>query len=756
MGKIQIDLKTLTNGKDKNTGEKLINTDAELIIEQLKQHINNGNNSCFLVSGYRGTGKTTTIENLEKSIGNDKVLFIKLNISKYEEYSYIMRKLIREIYRVYTSKKKYIKLDIRKIFDKEYIKIYKNKKVTKRKEANFRKRIELLYDRTFNEILQCSIKKNTSTLSIDLSKESNIKSFIELIISLGAMIFTININLKYIWIQNILKFLSIIWVVILTFKIIIKFSHNLSISDEISRKSLYDNEIAELQLMDILNELRGLGYKVTIVLDELDKIEDEQNINNILSEFKPLLISDLATFIVISGQKLYYKLSNSSTIDDSLISSIFSKTIHIPLASHNTLNKLFVNSIIDSDVDDNITNKYIDSVILKSNTTIRTFINIIYQDIIWEKNKSYIHIKQKNIGKYETDSKILKAIDTVVKENINPFDDVDMAIKDFFISQLYLWSKKMKLIGKDTFNINDILNFNNDYSGTYPRWCEIQLNGLLNNLIEKLVNDEKIMEKEEQENYGEKIVLYKWIDGIDINEESDMEKNSKIKLRFIDEFIALEKYCRAVYSMIAKGNHAMPFKNIITGLFKSDIIDENTYGQLKVYFHLRNQIVHGQDVKDIKQYDLNIRQLIPVLIEKYSYYICKSYLESKGYTIHTDNHNIDSGYNFIAKSNDINKVDLLIVVKYIRYLSKMNNSQLTSELLSITKSYNSEKQFKLVALVYTEERMNNKNNYIDRTYSSDNLSIIYISNLSSLYIDDYLNNIIDNNMYMDEIAYTID
>lgn len=89
----------------------------------------------------------------------------------------------------------------------------------------------------------------------------------------------------------------------------------------------------------------------------------------------------------------------------------------------------------------------------------------------------------------------------------------------------------------------------------------------------------------------------------------------------------------------------------------------------------------------------------------------------------------------------------------------MNNSQLTSKLLSITKSYDSEKQFKLVALVYTEERINNKNNYIDRTYSSDNLSIIYISNLLSLDIDDYLNNIIDNedsNMHMDEIAFTID
>lgn len=757
MGKIQIDLKKLTNGKDKNTGEKLINTDTELIIEQLKQHINNGNNGCFLISGYRGTGKTTTIENLEEIIDNDKVLFIKLNISKYEEYSYIMRKLIREIYRVYTSKNTYEKFSIRKMFNKKYIKIYINKKVTWRKESDFRKTIKLLYDRTFNEILETNIKKNISTLSIGLSKESNIKSLLVLIMFLGAMIYPININLKNTYILNILNFFSVIWGVILTFKIIIECSHDFSISNERSRKSLYDNEIAEVKLRDLLKDLKKLEYKVTIVLDELDKIDNEQNINNILSEFKPLLISDLATFIVISGQKLYYQLSNSSIIDDSLISSIFSKTIHTPLASHNILNKLFINSIIESDVDDNTIKKYIDSVILKSNSTIRSFINIIYQDIIWEKDKSYIHIKQKSIGKYETDSKILKAIDTVIKESINPFDDVDIAIKDFFISQLYLWSKKMKLIGKDTFNINDILNFNKDYSGTYPSWCEIQLNGLLNNLLEKLTNNENIMQKEEKESDGEKIISYKWIDEIDINEESYMEKNSKAKLRFIDEFIVVEKYCRAVYNMIDKGNTDRSFKNIIIGLFKSAIIDENTYEQIKVCFNVRNQIVHGQDVEDIKEYDLNIRRLVPRIVEEYSYYICKSYLELKGYKMYTINNSIDMGYDFIAKSSDINKDDLLIVIKYKRYLSKMNENQLISRLLAITKSYNSEKQFKLVALVYTEEKGNN--NYIDRTYSSDNLNIIYISNILSLDIDNYLNNIIDNedsNMHMDEIAFTID
>lgn len=45
----------------------------------------------------------------------------------------------------------------------------------------------------------------------------------------------------------------------------------------------------------------------------------------IISDLKPLLLSDLASFIVISGQKLYYKFIMSSVLDDSIMTSIFSK-----------------------------------------------------------------------------------------------------------------------------------------------------------------------------------------------------------------------------------------------------------------------------------------------------------------------------------------------------------------------------------------------------------------------------------------------
>lgn len=747
MGNIQIDLKKLINNKDEIITNRIINQDSEKIIEQLKQHINSGSNSCFLVSGYRGTGKTTIIENLEKKMSDDNILFVKLNISKYEEHCYIMRKLIRGVYHIYTDKSRgsyFIGINkIKKVFCKKSRNLYKNEKNIKIKESNFRKRIELLYDRTFNEITYSNMKKNNLNISINISKESNIKSLITFIIAILTMLFSIKFNFRYMWIQNILELLSKLWIVILTFKIIIKFSKEISISNEISRKSLYDNEIAELQLIDILKDLNDLEYKVVIVLDELDKIENEEKINKILSEFKPLLISNLATFIVISGQKLYYQLSNSSIIDDSLISNLFSKTIHTPLASYDTLNELFNNCIVDSQIDDSIKKKYIDSVILRSNTTIRLFINIISQDIIWHNNKSYIKIKDEDIGKLETDSKILKAVHKVIKENIDPFDDLDKAIKDFLICQLYLWAKKMKLIGKEKFNTTDIFNFERDYSKIYPRWCEIQLTGLLNNLLEKLVKNEKIMEKEEMENDEEIIVLYKWIEGIDINEESNMEKIAKMKINFIDEFIIIEKYCREIYMMISKKNYKDHFSIIISNLFNWQIIDENSYKELKLYSKLRNMVVHGEYVEDIKKYNLNIMHMTTMLVEKYSYYICKSYLETLGYELEI-NYDYDKGYDFIARSQEGNKEDILIIVKYRRHLSKINKKQLVNNLLLTNKKNDYKKTFKIVALVYTEEHINNQSNYIDRSFIDDNVNILYISNILKLNIGSYFKKIIDN------------
>jgi len=68
-------------------------------------HISNGNPSCYLVSGYRGAGKSSFLRRLEREFkesktqkSEDKVLFVHTSFAKYDNQSYLIRKLIRELF----------------------------------------------------------------------------------------------------------------------------------------------------------------------------------------------------------------------------------------------------------------------------------------------------------------------------------------------------------------------------------------------------------------------------------------------------------------------------------------------------------------------------------------------------------------------------------------------------------------------------------------------------------------------------------
>lgn len=103
-------------------------------IAQLESQILHGNPACFLISGYRGAGKTSLIKKVQKRLEKEKnILFIYMNFSKFEKYALILRKMIREIYLSLSDKQN------------EYAEL-------KRKHEDLIKTLELLYDRTFNEV----------------------------------------------------------------------------------------------------------------------------------------------------------------------------------------------------------------------------------------------------------------------------------------------------------------------------------------------------------------------------------------------------------------------------------------------------------------------------------------------------------------------------------------------------------------------------------------------------------------------------
>src|SRR5690606_31953378 len=68
--------------------------------DDLVQDIVNGKPTCYLISGYRGAGKSSFIRKVEIEVKqrDEKSLFVFLNFAKYEERSIVLRKLIRSFY----------------------------------------------------------------------------------------------------------------------------------------------------------------------------------------------------------------------------------------------------------------------------------------------------------------------------------------------------------------------------------------------------------------------------------------------------------------------------------------------------------------------------------------------------------------------------------------------------------------------------------------------------------------------------------
>jgi hypothetical protein len=332
-------------------------------INQLKNELSNGNASTYLISGYRGSGKTSIINRIEEDL--DGAIVVKISLSKHENYNLLLRKLIRQLYFAYIQTIHY----------------------KKDKGSIFLESFTLLFEKTFNEI----------TLTKSEEQKLERKRVLDIMIDLKQMIpvfFVIisgsNLLLKFLsidWVFDLVVFIAaIIWFFSTFSYNYIRNRSNID-SSLISRKSLYDDEISEFHLLKILKNFREQNVNVIIVFDELDKIDDLEKINNVVNEIKVLLLSGLAHFIVVSGQTLYYQLEKSFYKDDSVMFSLFSRTVHVQLLNMSTLKKYILGLIEDDTQKENIVlNRYIDSLILHSRRIPRRLSNMIRNLIICDNN----------------------------------------------------------------------------------------------------------------------------------------------------------------------------------------------------------------------------------------------------------------------------------------------------------------------------------------------------------------------------------
>ena len=327
--------------------------------------------------------------------------------------------------------------------------------------------IGVLYDRTFFEITDKQQTKNE--IKHKLEAKINLRKVAEAFIKpIGYLLVTFVLVLNYFFYFLNINLIAEIIISIVSGIIGLtelinasySFSKTLTKKVEFNRKTLYDNEIADFHFHEILKNLTRKKIKVVFVLDELDKVDDVEA-NKLIKEMKPYLVSGIASFIVVAGQSLYYKYHLANSADDDILSSLFSRIIHIPLFSFKEMQEQFrkLTSSIDGGGEESI-RPYLDFLTFRSKKIHRRLVNTIRQDLQWQ-NKDKIEAILKlpeNMEKYKDYSKILKIIDKINDTEIE--GKYDPPISDYINMQLFIYSERMinhsKI--KKGFNIQDIID----------------------------------------------------------------------------------------------------------------------------------------------------------------------------------------------------------------------------------------------------------------------------------------------------------
>lgn len=615
--KINIDIKKIKDAPIENASSV-----DKVKINKLKEELIRGNPTTYLVSGYRGVGKTSFIKtlineiNLElveneiinnvvkdsimtkfksffsknktKSLEDEAVsqkIFVHLNVGKYNGFSNILRHLIREVYWSITNN------------EKTFNTIYLN-------DSKLFSEIELIYSRTFHEV---ELKE------VDLQSKEIVKSFVfstdfrNLITRLSTFLLGSIGFINYIkgghWTSYVIPLIVLVC-------LLIRFEYTKKKtklkSTELNRKTFYDDEIAEFQLTRIISKLEDLGIQFIFVIDELDKIEKDEDINTFISDLKPLMLSGKSNFILIFGQKTLYKYLMSDITDNGMLSSVFSRNVHIPLLNKEDFETYFISLIGEDEYKNETVKKYLDAKILLSNRILRKFINLVRHDINYDENKeTYLEIDE-NDKVMLTNSTISEVIYLVEKEVLQETKNkVEEGVKDFLIFNLYIAIKNMRRMQFINFGIDDILKskdfIEDEFASVYLSYIKKNIHSLLN----KMVNEQllEIIKKDEEDSKKEDSdldSLYKW------TEKAELGSFDDSSFTFFNEYIKFEKWLLDFSYQAHKYILNIPIssKSIIQNLrslINNSLISAAILEDFKPINNVRNNIAHGQGLNEVEK-----------------------------------------------------------------------------------------------------------------------------------------------------------
>lgn len=644
--KIPIDITKLTDSPySPKLKDSFLFEDSDLV-EGFVHELNNARPSTFLVSGYRGVGKTSFVNRIQERL-NSNFLKINISLSKYEGYPTLVKKLVRHLYIEYTNLVKKEKME----------------------GSELNEKLGLLYDRTFNDISfkHTELKKGSSNFTNELN--FNLKKVFPLII-LGLSAFNLNIDILNNTFSKYALFIgSLIWSILSSWNFKLSFSKEKLKAIEKIRKSLYDDEIAEHHLFEVLEELQSNNLKTVIIFDELDKIGDTNKVEEIIKDLKRLLLSGYANFFVVAGQGLYYQLEKSNLVDDPVLSSLFSKTVHIPFLRYSALKRYCIKLVKDDSLikEENL-NLFFDSLILESCRIPRKLSNSIRSKLIFEQDDAFLIFEETSINKLKLDSKCLEITGKIMDSDL-PKITKNKAQLDFFISQIHIWLKKVMMYTENRFRVDEIVAEEKYDIKDYPSIYVSQLTPLCELFFDRLV-EEKILKVEPQKNFA----YYSWN-----LEEKDSENISsptttttttrQFDSNFINEFLDLEKYIKGIYIDLKDDatwdNTTLTIKQMLNELTRMQALNPSRLNENKLneIIEVRNNVSHGLPIGDKEQKiiansQFEISRLKAELIQEYTFYVSSKFLTE--YAVSRENR---FGFDFIAQKNQVN---IVFEVKYLQ------------------------------------------------------------------------------------------
>lgn len=481
-------------------------------VSNLAHEIVNGNNTCYLVSGYRGVGKTSFIlqvqekserildekrnNNIKSETPSEKIpecLFILTNFAKYENHKSLLRRMIRDVYQVYKQNEPTI--------------------IQNEEQKKFRKKIEDLYKRTFQDI-KSQLSTSDST-ELKIAGEADISAKVKEYASPILQLLASGAGSAYI----ISKWATLTPLTIILFSIVlillfisslisfkVSFTYIRSKESKNTIEEIYDDEIADFKFQELLDSFHSLNYRLVFVLDELDKVSTA-DLDNLMKEMKPYLLSGKAHFIIVAGQELAYRYLWAYSGDDAVIGSLFSKFYHVPLFSRDNLEEIGKRLInLDDASPDSISklSPLFDYLIFKCRRVPRSFIARFRQMVMWEPNENkertaYITIPDKQTTELQVQTvAMIKEIERLI---ITP-KQYDPVLNDYLITQLFINAQQMIFKKDYPQSLNDYLEH---YSKSdqladkaYYQNVEEIIRDLFNRMKQENIVKEKTQETKEE------------------------------------------------------------------------------------------------------------------------------------------------------------------------------------------------------------------------------------------------------------------